>query len=192
MKTKSYNDLIIFFKKHNLYEEKMFNYIRNNSIIFDYKDDETRKKIGCYKVVQNNSLSSITIVTPIIEDERTLIININIYMQAILAYQNLGYIYNPTEEQQINDSAIAMLYENIYLLENSSEVAKKYIDKLNQNIINSNDEKYKIALNIQEKLIENYLKKKNKNQNLINSSKKILKRSKQKENKDTVILKLCK
>lgn len=66
-----YLKFINFFKEHNLYDETVFKYIRENAILFDYLEEEKRAFIGCYySYDKNNHLSKITIAVPIINDEK--------------------------------------------------------------------------------------------------------------------------
>lgn len=45
-----YSKYLNFLKKHNLYEEESFQYIRANALYIDYWDDEARDFIGCFYI----------------------------------------------------------------------------------------------------------------------------------------------
>ncbi|MGN1342477.1 MAG: hypothetical protein ACI4VL_04560 [Bacilli bacterium] len=53
------------------------------------------------------------------------------------------------------------MYEKIYLNENPNEELERYVNMLNQKIIESNQIEYKIALDLQNELLEYYYKIRN-------------------------------
>ena len=86
-----YNDFIKFFKKHNLYNEEIFNYIQKNRTLFDYRDEDQRIFIGCYYICNKQGiLQKINICVPFINDPITLLINIHEYIHAIESYKNIS------------------------------------------------------------------------------------------------------
>ena len=48
MPNNSYIKFINFFKEHKLYDEEIFTYLRENSIMFDYLDTDQRPLVGTY------------------------------------------------------------------------------------------------------------------------------------------------
>lgn len=46
MPNNSYIKFINFFKEHKLYDEEIFTYLRENSIMFDYLDTDQRPLVG--------------------------------------------------------------------------------------------------------------------------------------------------
>lgn len=148
-----YLKFIDFFKKHNLYDETIFKYIRENAILFDYLEEEKRPFIGCYyNYDKNKCLSKITVVVPIINDERTLLINIHEYTHAIIIYNKLGKKYKIEKDIEM----LPMLYERIYLEENKKKALEKYVQGLNQRITEDSEIEYQIALKYQRELLEYY------------------------------------
>lgn len=153
-----YLKFIDFFKKHNLYDEKVFKYIRENAILFDYLEEEKRAFIGCYySYDKNKCLSKITVVVPIINDERTLLINIHEYTHAIMLYHKLG---KPCKIER-DIEMLPMLFERIYLEENKNKNLEKYVKGLNESITEDSEIEYQIALKHQKELLEYYLKTNN-------------------------------
>ena len=153
-----YLKFINFFKNHNLYDEQTFKYIRENAILFDYLEEEKRSFIGCYyNFDKRGCLIKIVIGVPIIKDEQTLLINIHEYIHAISLYSKLGTKCKIGIEREI----LPLLYEKIYLNENPNEELERYVNMLNQKIIESNQIEYKIALNLQNELLEYYYKIRN-------------------------------
>ena len=57
-----YKKFITFLKEHNLYDEEILEYWKNNKLMFDYRDDEKRELIGCFYKIENNILKEIKII----------------------------------------------------------------------------------------------------------------------------------
>lgn len=148
-----YLKFINFFKEHNLYDETVFKYIRENAILFDYLEEEKRAFIGCYySYDKNNHLSKITIAVPIINDEKTLLINIHEYIHAITLYHKLG----KTCKIETDIEMLPMLFERIYLEENKNQILEEYVKSLNEKITEDSEVAYQIALKYQEELLKYY------------------------------------
>ena len=152
MKEFNYTELVNFFKKHNLYDEKTFNYLNRNKIIVDYREIESRSEIRCYNLTKNNILSKVWICVPTIYDSKTLLINIYIYMHAILLCKQLGTKTNDKRNNQI----LAMLYEKIYVEENPNSELTEYLNTLNEYTREKGPLNDKIALGVQQELLEYY------------------------------------
>lgn len=151
-----YNEFINFFIKHGLYDENTFNYLKRNSTIFDYREEEKRPFIGYSYSAPNDILREIEIFVPIITDYKTLLINIYVYMHAIILYKQMG------KKIETNDynCVLPMLYEKIYQLENPREELEKYLIELDDNTRENGLKQHKIALNMQDELLDYYKKKK--------------------------------
>ena len=142
--------LIEFFKKHNLYEEEIFDYIRNNLTLVDYDDDTQNIFIGCYYMTdKKNILKGFKLYVPRIYNDITMIVSIHEFVHAIISYKYLGkkYIVDITSE------ALPMLYEKIYINEHP---LIKYGNKLDEMINTNNNDSYSFGLNVRDTLIENY------------------------------------
>lgn len=150
-----YTEFINFFKKHNLYDEEMFNYIRNNSILIDYREIDKRIFIGCYYISDNDGiLRQIKICVPIINNQITTLINIHEYIHAITLYKYL----NKKGTIEKEDETLPMLFELLYVLENPNKELHEYLNTINNSIQNG-PSKYRIALAVQHELLEYYQKK---------------------------------
>ena len=150
-----YNNFINFFKKHNLYDEEMFNYIQKNRTLFDYRDEDQRIIIGCYYICNKQGiLQKINICVPFINDPITLLINIHEYIHAIESYKNISKKY----EHKDTEETLPMLYEVLYYLENQNKELKIYLTELNKKITKNSSKSYQIALLIQEELLTYYQK----------------------------------
>lgn len=158
MANEAYQKFINFFQKHNLYDKEIFDYLRLNSILFDYHDEDTRPFIGCYHILDKDlKLKKIQLCIPFIMDEKTILINIHEYTHGILLYKYLN------KKIKINNDCetLPLLMERIYLEENPNQELKEYIEKLNTKIQKDTSieaQKYKIALSIQEELLTYYNK----------------------------------
>ena len=171
-----YEKFINFFKEHNMYNEEMFAYLRNNSTMFDYRDEEKRKTIGCYYALDSKDrLKKIALVVPFIDSDKTVLINIHEYAHGITAYPKLEKKYKHTLDREI----VPMLLERIYA-ENNPELLT-YIEELNKSIIESERKDYKIALKVVDELYDDYKKSyRSKRMNSINNKcKKLVRKHKE-------------
>ena len=65
MPNNSYIKFINFFKEHKLYDEEIFTYLRENSIMFDYLDTDQRPLVGTYyKFDKRQRLNKIILYVP--------------------------------------------------------------------------------------------------------------------------------
>ena len=147
-----YNKFIQFLKEHNLYDDKLFKYWFDNTIRFDYKDDEARDFIGVYYDIKDGYLRGMRSVLPFIDNDITILINIHEYIHMLLMYKKLNkkcIIGNDVE-------VLPILFERIYVRENETEELVKYLNYLDDYIISSNDYKYVLALEMSSKLLEYY------------------------------------
>lgn len=150
-----YNKFIDFLDKHDLYDKDIIKYFWKNSLIFDYSNEEDRDFIGCYySFDKSGRLIKIRACVPYIYDDKTILINIHEYIHFYLLYKKIGKecIIG------IDSEVLPILYEKIYILENSNEELLKYEEYLNKYITNNSDKKYILALKLQDKLIEFYNK----------------------------------
>lgn len=148
-----YNDeLISFFKRHNLYDEEMFKYLQNNTTMIDYHIKEQRDLIGCfYTFVNNNILKTIHLNVPYIYDDITMLINIHEIVHGIELYKKLN------KKAKINNMCeiLPILYEKIYIEETNNDDLRKYHQQVNNNI-GRKDKRYHIAFSIIEELYQQY------------------------------------
>lgn len=156
MPNNSYIKFINFFKDKKLYNEEIFTYLREKSIMFDYIDTDQRPSIGTYYTFdKRHKLKNIILYVPFINDEITIVTNIHEYTHGLLAYNNLNKKYILQDDCEI----LPMLMEKLYLKDNPSPTLDRYIQYLDAKILESKckeDYRYKIALNIQSELLEYY------------------------------------
>lgn len=153
-----YIEFINFFKNHNLYNENMFNYLRNNSIQFDYLDEEKRPYIGYHYITDKNSiLTKIILYVPYIDNQKTILINIHEYIHGIILYNNLEKKFKQGTDSEI----LPLLYERLYLTENKDKEIENFLNYLNNRISEDplNLIQYKIALEVQQQMLSYYQEK---------------------------------
>lgn len=145
-----YNKFISFLKRHNLYDQEIFNYFWDEAIFFDYRDEWKRSFIGCFYLFDNvHHLKKMRVFVPFINDDITILINIHEYVHLFMLYRKLGKRVKIGDDVEI----LAMYYERIYLLENPTQELSEYLMYLNQCIDLDKDLKYTIGLNVCEELL---------------------------------------
>jgi hypothetical protein len=136
-------EVIGFFKRHNLYEEKMFMYLKDHIDMIDYNDEDLRVLIGTAYAVnkKNRKIINMRICIPYCQDEITALICIHEIAHGIYGYKKLNKKYNPLEIE-----LLPMILERIYIEEKQSNNLKKYADFLDSIIDEESDEKYRFGL----------------------------------------------
>lgn len=153
MSKDAYEKFIYFFKKHGLYDYKMFKYLSENTLPYDFLEEEKRSSTGYHYILNSRKrLEEIKLIVPFIEDEKTIAINIHEYIHAITLYQRLGKKY----KQDIDSEILPMLYEKIYLSENPSKELEYFLNYLDSSITKDSPLQYQLALEVQNQLLEYY------------------------------------
>lgn len=151
-----YSKFVDFCKRYGLYDEKIFNYLRRNSFMFDFRDDDYRSSIGARLIYNNGKVDMVNLVVPYIDDDDvTVLINIHEYTHGVIYYKKLGKEYD--SDKDINREILPMLYEKLYMLENMDNTSLvEYENYLNGIVINSDDEVYKLGLACRDHIIDRY------------------------------------
>ena len=145
------SDLVNFFKRHNLYEDKMFDYFNNNITHYDYNIWEYRILTGCLFISsEDDILKKIHLCVPTIIDDITMLINVHEYTHAIEMYNNLEKIY----KESIYREVLPITFERLYVMESSSMSLEDYREYLDNNVKRNKDE-YIIGSMIADELINN-------------------------------------
>lgn len=149
----TYNEeLISFFKRHNLYDEEMFKYLQSNTTMLDYHNEEQRDFIGCfYTFLNNNILKSIHLNIPYVYDDITMLINVHEIVHGIEMYKYLNKKAKITNMCEV----LPILYEKIYIEETNNDNLRKFQQELNKKIKPSNETYYK-AIKIIDELYLSY------------------------------------
>ena len=148
------NELINFFKRHNLYDEEMFKYLQDHSDMIDYNDEEVRMFLGAaYEINEkNNKLNKFRICLPYVNSYVTMLNSIHEIVHGIIAYKYLNKEFN----KNIDLECLPLLYEKIYISETNDESLDKYGKYLDSKRDSSDEERYKFALYARDYLYDNY------------------------------------
>ena len=149
-----YNEKIInFFKRHNMYDEKTFKYLQNNSTMIDYRNAEERAFIGCFYILnKKEELERLQINIPYVYDDITALINIHEIVHGIENYSKLGKKF----KKDITIETLPILYEYIFITESQSSELKSYGRYLDKMIETSNELEYLFALKVRLELLNKY------------------------------------
>lgn len=155
MANKYYEEFIDFFKKYNLYNEEIFNYLRENAILFDYRDEDCdyRYFISCTPNVKNDILRNIKMIVPYPDNDITNLINVHEYMHGIELYPYLNKYFDYEKYKKYGEM-MPILMERLYCLEHPSENLKEEMEYLDKKIEDSDDKKYKFALDKANELLD--------------------------------------
>ena len=145
--------IIEFFKKHNMYDPVMFEYLQENSMMIDYRDPDQQDFVGCfYKLNKNDILTNVYLNLPYVYDEKTMLISIHEITHGIENYLKIGKRF----KEDITLEALPLLYEKLYIMENPSDELAEYASYLDAKITKSCQQEYQFGLKIREELIKNY------------------------------------
>ena len=145
--------IIIFFKKHNMYDKYVFNYLKENTTSIDYAYEEQHPLIGCFYILdKRNILKGLRLNLPYVMNEETTLINIHELTHGIENYYKIGKKF----KKDITIETLPLLYEKLYILENPSEELIAYGKYLDNLIEETSEKEYKFALKVREELLKNY------------------------------------
>lgn len=138
------NKYIKFLKENGLYNQELLNYIRNRTMHIDYKDNELKEFIGCYPIIENNTIKDIRLCVPELADDISVAINIHeyIHLEKMYKYLNKEYYFNDDEE------VLPVFYELLFLTGNNRKETDEYIDFLREYICENNNKEYVYALQV--------------------------------------------
>lgn len=168
-----YTKYINFLIKHNIYDEEVLKYIRRNSIVFDYREEDKRDFIGCFYITdKNNRVKKIKLCIPIMNSEISVLINIHEYIHLFILHQYLNKKYQNNNDTEI----LPILYELLYYLDNPSNELENKIKDLNNLVREDSPIQYKIALKSRNELLEYYQKENPSFKNLQTKAKKLMRK----------------
>lgn len=137
-----YNQKVIdFFKRHNMYDEKVFEYLQDNTMMVDYNDPDQRMFIGFSAWIKDGVLKRFTICIPYMQDNITMLNDIHEIAHGIYAYRKLNKKYDRNACE-----TIPMLCEKIFVSETNDEELTKYSEYLDSLIDEDSEAKYRFAL----------------------------------------------
>lgn len=151
--------LIDFFKRHKLYDEEMFKYFEEHSTMIDSNYDEERMTTGCAYLIDKNTgiLKDIHLNLPYIKpnakEEELILDSIHELTHAIFTYPKIGKKF----KRDITIETLPLLYEKLYIMENSSPRLIAYGYRLDDAITEEYPE-YVFALKARDELYPEYHK----------------------------------
>lgn len=151
-----YSDKILdFFKKHNLYEKEMFDYLQSHTDMIDYQIEEERDFIGCAYAINHYTkrLDRFRMGLPYVYDDITALINIHEIVHGIEGYKHLNKKFTPG----MTCEALPLVYEKIYIAENPSKELIAYWNYLNSRIKEDSDIQYRFGLSVRDELFSKYV-----------------------------------
>lgn len=148
-----YRKFIEFLKKHGIYDEEVIRYYREHWELFEYLDVEERINMGTNYIIRNGYLEEIKAIVPIMNNDITVLINVHEYIHVLMNYKKIN---QPVKIKTKDHEVLPIFYEKLYVKENSTEELIDYHNFLKECIDDTPEEQYVFALNISDKLMENY------------------------------------
>ena len=144
-------EIIEFFKRHNLYDEEMFNYIVANCDEVDYYDKDVNFMISCNPKVNRytKKIEGFNLIIPYCFDELSTLAAVHEIAHAIYWYKKMGTKYNELEVE-----LFPMIVERLYFEEHRSPALEKYEEFLDGTIDSTSAERYRFALENRDDLLE--------------------------------------
>lgn len=135
---------IDFLKEFGIYNEQAFKYMKTIKKQVNYKEEDTMSFIGCYPIMENNTVKDIRICVPKMIDDISVSINIHEYVHFLNMYNNLNkeYVFKNTEE------VLPVLYEFVFLSKCTDIETKDYLSFYKEYIKQKDDEGLKVFLEI--------------------------------------------
>ena len=136
-------EIIAFFKRHNMYDEKVFNYLQNNTMMIDYRNPDERYFIGLFYIQDKKErLQRIQLNIPYVYDYETALINVHEITHGIENYYKIGKKF----DKDITVEALPLLYEKLYIMDGNNEELRKYGEYLDAMIDRDSEIEHRIAL----------------------------------------------
>lgn len=150
-----YNDnIIMFFKRHNLYDEEMFKYLEEHTDFFDYYDDNYIGCLGSGEHIDSRTgkLTHFRICIPYCINKETMLVDLHEIMHGIVFYKHLNKKY----KEDITIELLPFIIERMYLEECKDENLIKFHNRLDSTIDSNSEEKYRFALRYRDELYKDF------------------------------------
>lgn len=106
---------INYLKKTEIYNEKLLNYLKDNTKVIEYSED-ANDFIGTFpQVDENNILTGIKMCVPKMTNDITVGMNIHEYVHALMLYRNLNKEYVEDNQAEL----MPTFYELYYYKDNN-------------------------------------------------------------------------
>ena len=120
-----YSNYKNFLIKHQLFDNNTFNYIKNNSVLVDFKSLEDYNSYGCSTVLdERGRLVQVIPCVPFLNDDISIAINVFVYVEALILISLIG---RKIDNKYI-DRKWPFIFFKLYLLENKDLL--KYQEKI--------------------------------------------------------------
>lgn len=142
-----------FLKKHNLYDEEIINYKKENSKLFAYRDENCEPSFGCHYIFPNGQLDKIYLIDLFIDNDIAILTNIYHYIHLVEAYKMIGENFDIND---VNDKIkiLPTFYANLFITENLTDELIRFRKDFENKTINGDcHTKYKLALECRDKLM---------------------------------------
>lgn len=114
---------IHFLKKHQLFDEATYQYIREHSVVINAKKKDDNFLMGCTTVLdEDKKLIDLIPCFPFMRNQKMVAVNVFVYVQTLMLLPRIGQDY----EESSMDTLLPLLFFKLYILENSSEALLKY------------------------------------------------------------------
>lgn len=162
---------IDFLKRHSLYDEKIFKFISNQSIMIDSKIDEYDFLFGSCHIAVNSKKGKLEQVIPCmlnLMDDYSVMIAIYTYIQTLLLIPRVNKTYN---EDLFYHYFLPLFYKKIYILENPTDELLEYEEKMRERLLTNSPNKFQLIFNLIDELTCNYNKDRSNNSLLAKKAK---------------------
>lgn len=157
MNNEYYSKFLKFLKEKKIYEEKSFKYFLKQATFIESNNNFDNIIGHCTCVYDKGGLLiDIIPCTPFITDEKSVVININAYVQTLMLIPKIGTKYN---EDVFYNYVLPLFYEKLYITENYDKVLSKYEKRKKQKILKGNNSIHQFAFKYSDELLEDYLNK---------------------------------
>ncbi len=150
-----YNKKVMdFFKKHNLYDEKMFNYLYDHTDFIDYNDPDMRIFIGSAIMYdkKHKKIIRFRMCIPYVTNDKMALIAIHEIVHGIVYYKHL----NKKFEVDKKIEALPLLYEKLFVTENPTPELINFANYLDSKISVENNDSYSYGMLVREQLFNSY------------------------------------
>ncbi len=141
--------IIDFFKRHNLYDEKMFEYLQDNTWGVCYADPPKARRVGCPVIRYKGRILGFVIIIPDVTNDFTMFIQVHEIAHGIYAYKHLG--------KKVEDRKLELLpfaIEKLYANEVQSEAVNNFSQRLDSMVDETSREPYRFALANRDEIVK--------------------------------------
>lgn len=172
MSIEFYSKFVNFLKKHELYDEKVFQYIWEKALMLDYRDEDYSFLLGSCGIVidRKRNLLDIQPCLPFLMDDKAVAMAIYAYINSLMLIPKVGRKY---KENMVNNYVLPMFYEILYILENPTKQLLTYEQNMRNDLLKYGSHNYKTILNCVDQLVESYKIDNSSNKQIVRKAKRL-------------------